>query len=197
MTAASKIAPSHIHAIFAHPKIFKFTKYPSILKTLLICLMFPLFIGAQSTDIIGNLYLSGKVVNESNRGMQSKIQVFKKGELINEFETNGIGKFEFAVALQDSMVFAVTSQGYVSKTIWVDTRVTKMKQESDYRFPFFIDLYPLGRIPSNVDLERPVGQILFSGIQFVYDTHFTEEANERLKEYVKERKGLKVRPIEE
>lgn len=167
------------------------------MKTLLLCLMFPLFVSAQSTDIIGKLYLSGKVVNETNRGMQSKIQVFKKGEMINEFETNGIGKFEFSVALQDSMVFAVISEGYVSKTIWVDTRVAKMKQESDYRFPFFIDLYPIGRVPSNVDLDRPVGQILFSGIQFVYDTHFTKEANERLKEYVKERKGLRVRPIEE
>lgn len=168
-----------------------------ILKLTLLFVSLSTFSAKAQSDQIGYLYLNGKILNEKKRGQESTIQVFKNRELIDEIQTSSIGKFEFKIALQDSITFAVVSEGYVSKTVLVDTEVPFSKQSSDYNFPFFIDLYPIGRITENVDLDRPVGQILFSGVQFVYHIQYTKRANQRLKEHVSERKHMKVREIEQ
>ncbi|GAB4377202.1 MAG: hypothetical protein Kow0075_05330 [Salibacteraceae bacterium] len=145
----------------------------------------------------GKLYLSGKVVDERRRGLSSTVYVYRGKELINTVTTSRIGKFSIDVPMMDSIAFVVYSEGYVSKTIVVSTYVHPKRADSDYAFPFFIDLYPVGRTPSHIDLDRPVGKISFMGGQFVYDADFTKQANEELKEYVKERKNLRVREIEE
>jgi len=147
---------------------------------------------AQVPDV-GMIYLSGKVVNESRRGMDATIYVYKNGNRIEEFFTSRIGKFEFSYPLQDSVAFAVFAEGYVSKTVFIDTHVPLNKQKSDYNFPFFIDLYPVGNTPSSIDLKRPVGKVIFSGTQFIYDIDFTKQQNERLNEFVRERRDLKIR----
>lgn len=165
-----------------------------VVLTLLISVIHPL--SAQDTKL-GVLTLSGKVVDENKRGMESTIYVYRDKELIKEVPTSRIGKFIFDVNLQDSVAFVVFSEGYVSKTVIVSGAVPERRQEELFTFPFFIDLYPVGRVPSNIDLDRPVGKIMFSGTQFVYDIDFTKESNAKLKEFVKERKNLKVRPIED
>jgi hypothetical protein len=144
---------------------------------------------AQVPDV-GMVYLSGKVVNESRKGMAAAIYDYKNGNRIEEFFTSGIEKFEFSYPLQDSVAFVVYSEGYVSKTVFIDTHVPLNKQKSDYNFPFFIDLYPAGNKPSSIDLKRPVGKIVFSGTQFIYDIDFTKHQNERLKEFVRERERI-------
>jgi len=144
---------------------------------------------AQVPDV-GMVYLSGKVVNESRKGMATAIYDYKNGNRIEEFFTSRIEKFEFSYPLQDSVAFVVYSEGYVSKTVFIDTHVPLNKQKSDYNFPFFIDLYPAGNKPSSIDLKRPVGKIVFSGTQFIYDIDFTKHQNERLKEFVRERERI-------
>lgn len=145
---------------------------------------------------VGELYLSGKVVDENKRGKEATIYIFKNGIKLDEIYTNKIGKFQFQVALQDSVAFVVYADNYVSKTVFIDARVPQTKEKADYNFPFFIDLYPVRGVPSNIDLKRPVGKIIFSGTQFIYDIEFTKAQNERLKEFVRERKELRVRALE-
>lgn len=150
---------------------------------------------AQSEKKLGKLLLTGKVVNEKKKGLQAKILIYRSSEFIDELETSRIGKFQFEADLNDSVAFVVIADNYVSKTVFVNTLVNERKQHQSFVFPFFIDLYPVGRIPSHVDLERPVGKIRFAGTQFIYDLDFTKKANMRLKEFVKERKNLKIRRI--
>ena len=121
---------------------------------------------AQVPDV-GNVYLTGKVVNEKKRGMEASIYIFKDGYKLEEFSTSKIGKFEFPMPLQDSVAFVFLADGYVSKTIFLDARVPLNKQKSDYNFPFFVDLYPVGRTTTPVDIKRSVGKIVFSGTQFI------------------------------
>jgi hypothetical protein len=151
--------------------------------------------GVAQEKELGKLYLTGKVVDERKRGISSVIHLYKNGKMIEEFETNRIGRFQFSIPLQDSVAFVVITEGHVSKTVFVDANVPEHKQYSDYNFPFFIDLYPIGRVPAHVDLNRPVGKIIFSGSQFIYDIKFTKQQNEMLKEFVRERKDMKVREI--
>lgn len=141
----------------------------------------------------GKLYLSGKVVNEKRRGLESTIYIFKDEVLVQEILTSKIGKFELEVSMQDSVAFVVYAEGYVTKTIVIDSRVHPSKQKKDHVFACFIDLYPVGRVPSHIDLKRPVGKIKYEGGQFIYDPVFTKERNEKLKEFVKERRAMKVR----
>ena len=166
-------------------------------KTLFAFLIVSFFLkchdGLAQVPDVGMIYLSGKVVNESRRGMDAAIYVYKNGNRIEEFFTSRIGKFEFSYPLQDSVAFVVYAEGYVSKTVFIDTHLPMNMQKSDYNFPFFIDLYPVGNTPSSIDLKRPVGKIVFSGTQFIYDIDFTEQQNERLKEFVRERKDMKIR----
>lgn len=119
------------------------------------------------TPDVGNLYLTGKGVNEKKRGMQATIYLYKEHIRIDSFNTSRIGRFEFFTPLQDSLAFVVLAEDYVSKTVFVDARVPNHKKDDDYNFPFFIDLYRVGRVPSNIDLERPVGKIIFAGSQFI------------------------------
>ena len=114
---------------------------------------------AQATEL-GTLYLSGKVVNENKRGMETEIYVYRNGKRSDAFKTSRIGRFEFGIPLQDSVAFVVIAEEYVSKTVFVDARVPENDEDKDYRFPFFIDLFPVGNIPSNIDLKRPVGKII-------------------------------------
>ena len=152
---------------------------------------------AQVTGEVGKLYLSGKVVNENKRGLESTFYVYKNRKLLGEYSTSGIGKFAFEVNMQDSVAFVVYSEGYVSKTYVVSTQIHESKQKKDHAFPCFIDLYPVGRIPSPVDLDRPVGRIQYHGGQFIYDPDFTKESNEKLKEFIRERKDLAIKEIED
>lgn len=168
-----------------------------VIKFLLIAVLVVPSSFAFAQDEKGELLLSGKVVNENKRGMQSTIMVFSGKEKVDEFETNWIGKFETKVPLQDTFAMVVYAPNYVSKTVFVNTEVQQDWERSDYAFPFFIDLYPVGRTPSNIDLSRPVGKIIFSGKQFIYDIQFTERQNKMLKEFVRERKDIKVRDLEE
>lgn len=152
---------------------------------------------AQKEKEIGKLYLSGKVVNEKKRGMLSKVLLYQGEEKIKEIETTKIGKFNLNVPLNDTFALIVLVDGYISKTVYVNTTVSERKKHEDFLFPFFIDLYPVGRTPAHPDLDRPVGKIIFSGTQFIYDIAFTKEANSALKEFSKERRNLKVRNLEE
>jgi hypothetical protein len=145
----------------------------------------------------GKLYLNGKVVDENKRGLESTIYLYKNGARIDSVPTSRIGRFTFSIDLLDSIAFVTYANGYVSKTVFVDGRLPLKLTNADYIFPFFIDLYPVGSVPSHIDLERPVGKIIFSGTQFIYDIEFTERQNERLKEFVRERRDLKVRSLKE
>ena len=69
----------------------------------------------------------------------------------------------------------------------MNTKIHPARQLKGYLFPFFMDLYPIGRGPAHIDLERPVGKIIYFGGQFIYDTKFTEESNEDLKEFINEK----------
>lgn len=153
-------------------------------------------LAAQAQKPVADLLLSGKVINEKKSGLESTVMIFRGKKKINEFSTNKIGKFETKVPLQDSLALVVYSENYVSKTVFINSFVPKAYESSSFAFPFFIDLYPIGRTPSNIDLSRPVGKIIFSGNQFIYDIEFTKKQNELLKEFVRERKDMKVRTIE-
>ena len=158
-----------------------------------LCCLYSTALKAQEDSEVGVLFLTGKVVDENKRGLESTIYVYRNKELAYQFETSRIGKFNVDVKMQDSVAIVVYSPGYVSKTIAVSTRVHPSRQKRDHVFPFFIDLYPVGKIPSHIDLERPVGKILYRGGQFIYDSEFTKRANLELKEFVRERKDLRVR----
>lgn len=149
--------------------------------------------GFAQTSSAGKLYLKGKVVNEKKKGMEAAIYLYKNAVRIDSFATNRIGRFEFSIPLQDSVAFVVHAKDHVSKTVFVDSRIPEEVKVDEFRFPFFIDLYQVQKVPSNFDLERPVGKIIYSGSQFIYDIDFTKEQNERLKEFVRERRELKVR----
>ncbi len=151
---------------------------------------------AQLPDV-GNLYMSGKVINQRKRGIQSEIYLYKNSVRIDRFETNKIGRFEFFLPLQDSLAVVIYKDGYVSKTIYVDSRVPLERKNEDYHFPFFIDLYKVDNVPSNIDLERSVGKIIFAGTQFIFDYDFTKRQNELLEEFVREKREMKVRRIDE
>ncbi|MDA9267606.1 hypothetical protein N9P66_04465 [Salibacteraceae bacterium] len=138
---------------------------------------------AQVPDV-GNIYLTGKMVNESRKGMEASISVCKKGYKIETFPTSRIGRFEFPMPLQDSLAYVVMAEGYVSKTILLDARVPLGKQKADYNFPFFVDLYPVERTPTPVDIKRPIGKIIFSDTQIICNIDFTKLQNERLKAFV-------------
>lgn len=170
---------------------FKSSK--QVFVTSLIVLLFCLQGLAQQK---GGLLLSGKVVDERKRGMESTIMVFRGREKIDEFVTTRIGKFETTVPLQDSLALVVYAHDYVSKTVFINSFVPVAYTATDFAFPFFIDLYPIGRTPANIDLSRPVGKVIFSGSQFIYDIEFTKKQNEKLKEFVRERKDFKVREME-
>jgi hypothetical protein len=91
----------------------------------------------------------------------------------------------------------IFADGYVSKTLIISTKIHPAKQKRDHAFPFFVDVYPVGRVPAPIDLDRPMGRINYQGGQFIYDTKFTEESNDKLKEFVEERRQMRVREIEE
>lgn len=154
-------------------------------------------LGMAQTTKKGTILLSGKVVDENKKGLQSTIKVFRNRDLVNEIPTSKIGKFQIALTLQDSVSIVVVQDGYVSKTLVVSTKVPVKKEREDFLFPFFIDLYPTGKAPSYVDLDRPVGKIKYSGVQFIYDIEYTKKANEQLKEFVRERKDLKIQEYKE
>lgn len=139
--------------------------------------------------------ISGKVMDENQKGMQSEVRVFKDGMEMKRITTSSIGKFDIELPLNDSLYLSVTSDGYVSKTVLADTHVPDKKTDKDYQFPCFIDLYPVGDVPTYVDLERPVGKIVFEGRQFVYDLAFTQKANRNLRQFINERKKMNVKPI--
>ncbi|MEQ9188436.1 MAG: hypothetical protein RLP15_11925 [Cryomorphaceae bacterium] len=162
------------------------------ITTLLLALLL-LSDGIAQDDSSGKLYLRGKVVNEKKKGIEASIFLYKNALRIDSFTTNRIGRFEFYIPLQDSMAFVVYAKDHVSKTVFVDSRIPEEEKADEFRFPFFIDLYQVQKVPSNFDLERPVGKIIYSGSQFIYDIDFTKEQNERLKEFVRERRELKVR----
>ena len=164
-------------------------KMVSKMGRLLLCVLCAFWVSisfAQENQAIGTLYLSGKVVNENKRGLQSTIYIYRGSELVREFPTTKIGKFNFDVAMQDSITLVIYEAEHVSKTILVSTKIHPAKQKKDHMFPFFIDLYPVGRIPSHIDLDRPVGKVVYAGGQFVYDSDFMKKANAELKEYIKE-----------
>lgn len=142
---------------------------------------------------VGNLHLNRRVVNERKDGMEATIFLYQNNIRIDSFQTNRIGRFEFFIPLQDSVIMVAYKDGYVSKTVYVDSRVPNDQKDPDYLYPVFIDLYPTDRIPSNIDLNRPVGRIIFSGTQFIYDVDFTKEQNRLLREFVNERKSMRVR----
>jgi len=116
---------------------------------------------------LGTLYMSGKVVNENRRGQESMIYGYKNHEVVKEIPTSKIGKFAIDVKMQDSVALVIFSEGYVSKTLIVSTKIHPAKQGKDYAFPFFVDLYPVGRVPAPIDLDRPVGKVMYQGGQFI------------------------------
>ncbi|GAB5538029.1 MAG: hypothetical protein Salg2KO_01320 [Salibacteraceae bacterium] len=187
--------PVPLSLLSSHADLKKEMHY-SLLGLFLSLVIFNSTAIAQSQKKIGVLFLSGKVVNESKRGQESTIYIYKNRALVDEFQTTRIGKFTYEMPMQDSVALVVNSDGYVSKTLIISTKIHPARQSKDHVFPFFMDLYPIGRIPSHIDLDRPVGKIKYRGGQFIYDTDFTEESNELLKEFIKERKRMKVREID-
>lgn len=164
------------------------------------CLLILLLLarGTQSQEKkIGTLYISGKVVNEKKRGLESTVYIYRDKKQVKEVPTSKIGKFNVDLDMQDSVALVFFCDGYVSKTVVISTKIHPAKQHKSYDFPFFVDLYPVGRVPAPIDLERPVGRVNYQGGQFVYDNKFTEEKNDDLKEFVKERRQLKVRETED
>lgn len=145
---------------------------------------------------VGSLTLSGKVVDEEKRGIESVIRLYRNREVVSEVVTSKIGKFQLKLALSDSVTFVVMSEGYISKSVVVSSHLPAKAPRNEYIFPFFIDLYPVGKTPTHVDLDRPVGKIMYSGDQFIYDIEFTTAANAELKEFTRERKDLKVKRTE-
>jgi hypothetical protein len=158
-------------------------------------LVFSTAVMAQEKKNYGMLMLSGKVVDETKKGVESRVLVYRGSEKLHDFKTSKIGKFSYNVFNQDSVSVVFLADGYVSKTIVVSTRVPVKKERESAMFPFFIDLYPVGKVPSYADLNRPVGRIKFSGIQFIYDMEFTKKSNADLKEFVNERKELKIKEV--
>lgn len=171
-----------------------------VVKAILVTIFYLAYVPvncAQTSKEVGSLFLSGKVVNEKKRGLEAKIYIYKGGDIIDEFQTTRIGKFDYEMPMQDSVALVIYAQGDVSKTLIITTKIHPARQSKDHLFPFFMDLHPIGRVPAHIDLERPVGRIKYFGGQFVYDNKFTEESNEDLKEFIKERKRLKVRTIDD
>lgn len=149
---------------------------------------------SQEKKDIGTLYLTGKIVNKK-RGLESEVFIYRNQELVTTVPTSKIGKFNFDLSIQDSIALVIFAEGYVSKTLIISTKIHPAKQKKDHAFPSFVDLYPVGRVPAPIDLDRPVGRINYQGGQFIYDTGFTKESNEKLKEFVKERRQMRVREI--
>ena len=171
-------------------------KTTQLIIALLGCLAFFHRGTAQGTTI-GELHLHGKVVDERKKGLPATIHIYKQGELIEQFETSRIGRFQYSMDLQDSLYLVVQAPQFVTKTIFINASMADSRANQDYAFPFFMDLYPVGKTPSYIDLDRPVGRIIFSGVQFIYDIEYTNQQNQDLKEFVRERRDLKVRKIED
>jgi hypothetical protein len=160
--------------------------------------MFMSFLGKrQDKAEIGTLFLTGKIVDEKKRGLESKIYDYTHQELVKTVPNSKIEKFNIDLDMQDPVALVIFADGYVSKTLIISTKIHPAKQKRDHAFPFFVDVYPVGRVPAPIDLDRPMGRINYQGGQFIYDTKFTEESNDKLKEFVEERRQMRVREIEE
>ena len=148
---------------------------------------------SQENKEIGTLSLTGKIVNEKKRGLEFAVYIYKNQELVKTVPTSKIGKFNIDLDMQDSLSLVIFADGYVSKTLIISTRIHPAKQKKDHAFPFFVDLYPVGRVPGPIHLDRPEGRINYQGGQFIYDNRFTKESNDKLKEFIKERRQMWVR----
>ena len=143
---------------------------------------------SQENKEIGTLSLTGKIVNEKKRGLEFAVYIYKNQELVKTVPTSKIGKFNIDFDMQDSVALVIFADGDVSKTLIISTRIYPAKQKKDHAFPFFADLYPVGRVPASIHLDGPVGRINYQGGQFIYDIRFTKESNDKLKEFIKERR---------
>jgi hypothetical protein len=152
---------------------------PYFLGIFVLCCLYSTALRAREDREAGVLCLTDKVVDENKRGSESTIYVYRNKKLDCQFETSHIGKFNVDVKTHNLFF------------VWKDAPVSL--RPLGLVFPFFIDLYPFGKSPSLIDLERSVGKILDRVGQFIYDSEFTKKANLELKKFVRERKDLRVR----
>ena len=141
-----------------------------VVKAVLITLFYLAYVPVScvlTNTAVGSLFLSGKVVNEKKRVLEAKIYIYKGGDIIDEFQTTRIGKLDYEMPMQDSVVSGVYAERYVSKMLIMTTKTHPTRQSIDHLFPFFMDLCPIGRVPAHIDLERPIGGIKYFGGQFI------------------------------
>ena len=99
------------------------------------------------------LYVQGQTVKNGEPCKQVTVKVLAEGYLIDEFQTNRKGKFEYFFDANTYYEIVFEKEGYITKRIEIDTYTHKLKNEI-HDFDFNIEM-----IEGSEQLK--VGEIFF------------------------------------
>ncbi|MEQ8325155.1 MAG: hypothetical protein RIC15_06845 [Vicingaceae bacterium] len=159
------------------------TAFKTIIN-ILVGLSFPLCICAQQ-----NVEVYGKMKLEKG-SLDGTIELFENGSRKSIRKVDGSGKFSFNLDLDKQYVFSFAQEGYVTKKIAYDTKVSdpERKDFGFAPFEFQVTLFKQYEGVNFVVFNQPVGRIMYSEEigDFDYDTDYTKSIQQRLQEVEKE-----------
>jgi hypothetical protein len=113
--------------------------------------------------------------------------------IVGKYQTNRKGKCEFKVRLHSKYDITISKDGFVKKSITVNTdfnksAVPEKKLKTAYDFPFAVDIFEDVKGLDVKVLEKPIAKVAFNytTFNFEYDANYTGRINSELRKMYKD-----------
>lgn len=147
---------------------------------LLFCCLFSYhFLTAQ------NLVINGNIVTNESSPEGAKVSIIKNGDKIDEQVIGKKGRFDLKLALDADYKITFSKEGYVTKTVSINTEVPEESIEANPNFPpvkLIINLLPhLDGVDLSV-FEQPIAILAYSPEldDFTFDKEYAEKNKNRI-----------------
>lgn len=166
-----------------------------ILFGIFLCLFLNVNLFAQSST--GYFYITGSVKVEQGLVDNTRIQVYRDGDLMNTVLINRTGKFRIKLALNSLYRFEVTKDGFYPKTIEFNAHVPPEACNSNCVFPpYQLALMLYKKVPGVKETNAEVGRISYNSQIDNFDAEILRDRisqNDKLLQIMQEIKATSKR----
>nr|WP_320118596.1 hypothetical protein [uncultured Marinifilum sp.] len=160
--------------------------YTSILKFILLLLLFSLIIGGLLASAQEKYSITGKVIVEHGTLDNTIISLFKNAEKQGSKVVESSGKFSYELDFGNDYIFEFSKEGFVTKKVSISTFVPDDVLSRDSQFPpfkFKISLFPAYKGLDLSIFDQPMGIIMYDKEldDFDYDRDYDSQIRDAIR----------------